>query len=240
MSVKQLQMAAVARDEVAFLESSTELPPSQCCPSPTSACSLGPRPQGVLRSRWEQGCVGAPPVHPPLPRALVGTRDCFTATPGGRVQNTWPLLSSLSQVKVAGLLDEVPVDLRGSHIEVWRVDGLLNRKQFLLGHPHLVCFSFQFHLNATDRGGRSVTRGWPTQHHKQRGAGPSPTQKLPVHTWSHQASLKPQLSTLQLRPLKLEVTCADTISEQHEKGREVSVAEHLPSMSEALVPSPAP
>lgn len=55
---------------------------------------------------------------------------------------------SLSQIKVTSLLDEVPVDLGGSHIKVWGINRLINGKQFLLGHPHLLCFGFQFPLDA--------------------------------------------------------------------------------------------
>lgn len=55
---------------------------------------------------------------------------------------------SLSKVKVSSLLDEVPVDLWCGHIAVWSVNRFISREQFLLGHPHLFCFAFQFHLNA--------------------------------------------------------------------------------------------
>jgi hypothetical protein len=55
---------------------------------------------------------------------------------------------SLSEIEVTSLLDEVPVDLRCGHINVRSVNRFTDRKQLLLGHPHLVCLSFQFHLNA--------------------------------------------------------------------------------------------
>lgn len=35
---------------------------------------------------------------------------------------------SLSKIKVTSLLDEVPVDLGSSHIEVWSVNGVIKRK----------------------------------------------------------------------------------------------------------------
>lgn len=58
---------------------------------------------------------------------------------------------SLSEIEVASLLDEVPVDLWCGHITVRNVNRFIDRKQLLLGHTHLVCLSFQFHLNASDR-----------------------------------------------------------------------------------------
>lgn len=58
------------------------------------------------------------------------------------------LVHSLSEVEVTGLLDEVPVDLRRSHVRVRSVDSFINREQLLLRYPHLFRFCFQLHLNA--------------------------------------------------------------------------------------------
>lgn len=84
--------------------------------------------------------------HPLPPIGLTG------ATSQGRVSSAKGCMAfSLSEIEVASLLDEVPVDLWCGHITVRSVNRFIDRKQLLLGHAHLVCLSFQFHLNASDR-----------------------------------------------------------------------------------------
>lgn len=63
---------------------------------------------------------------------------------------------SLSEVKIASLLDEVPVGLRSSHVEVWSVSRFVHREQLLLGHPHRLRLGFQLPLNAETEGVRSA------------------------------------------------------------------------------------
>lgn len=115
--------------------------------SPISQCSLGHKPRGFLCSRLEGHCsCNSSPVSPTTSSGRTGhLRDGLRKTEFRKMQ---ALAFSLSEIQVTSLLDEVPVDLWCSHINVWSINRFINRKQFLLGHPHLICFGFQFHLNA--------------------------------------------------------------------------------------------
>lgn len=121
-------MAMVTRDSVACVFWSPR------CWVLTHISVPGSQAGGVLW--WEF----LPNLTPRPPHGALGRRSVVTLRGGNG--------SSLSKIKVTSLLDEVPVDLWCSHIKVWSVDRFINRKQFLLGHPHLLCFSFQFHLDA--------------------------------------------------------------------------------------------
>lgn len=103
----------------------------------------------------QAGCrVGVPPS---LPHPLSGTwQVVFSHARGEDFRKVVGNGRSLSEVKIASLLDEVPVGLRSSHVEVWSVNRFVHREQFLLGHPHLLCLGFQLPLNAETEGVRSA------------------------------------------------------------------------------------
>lgn len=83
----------------------------------------------VLCPRQEGRLVGALP-HPHTSPAFDGARNrCSSATAREyNFQMGAGRALLLSKIKVTGLLDEVPVDLGCSHIEVWGVNSFIERK----------------------------------------------------------------------------------------------------------------
>lgn len=105
---------------------------------------------GFLRDWFKPAPQGLGPEPQRLPCGAPGGRSSPTSPEqmlcrhlrANRSQKQAGNASSPSQIKVASLLDEVPVDLWRGHVGVRGVNRLINRQQVLLGHPHLLRLGF--------------------------------------------------------------------------------------------------